>query len=953
MLKIDDLPDIALELRQQLSISSNSLHSQNLPSPTEHLTCTVQQPPQTGAFNAVYRLEFSDGISWALKIPRAGHAEKWNSQEANFLKRCAHTMQLVERETSIPVPHVFDFDTSLHNRVGCPYTFMSYLEGIPAVDVWCNNDVSHERLHQNRVRMLVDLAKALLQLNEIKLPGIGAPEFDDDGRLTGVSSWTQRDYELGGSWCYASEPREIGPFSNLKPLLHVMCQNMKVEDNDDEDNLAWLNQILEWVVEFCPPTDARLIHDDLNLYNFVADTDGRLKGILDWDFVLAVPECLGNKGYPKFLAFDFKTTCDGTDECELGNVADEGSEIEGIGQKLSLRTHHEGPDYYRAVWRRCIRELSRNKSSDDCMGKLADSIVATEPDFYNIGLTEEMCLGVNAIKAIADCRADVWTGVNHILAKISMLERTRPWLLSGSPSSWRTLPKDFGIGEGPIADADDDEDETPMKALTAVNRVVQASSIHSQDHSIGSTESDKGTQDLSAVIDPNSTNTYEALHDESVGTTDDLRQQDSRVGNGNICESHPNSHDVSDELLYEYSDDDSVEDDASSIFSESDNSSSPDTSLSLVERDCFPATFQLSHFNKVKPHVLEKIKQWFFYLLYVPGAHDEQKYPIILPAEPGVFKEMYGSPDEQTLKRKEEEDEPKVEDIVAKKQKLEPQAEALQDAEAVFDLKPTDQPSEEPTGEPAEEPTEMPTEEPTEEPAEDVTTEEAAANTKHRELEQLRIRLDQRAQELDSKASHLREKQSILNDRQTDTNAQETAVSAQGKSFEQNAKTLREESKALDEREKAADEKEKALDEREKAINEKKKALDEYSQKLAMQRQQALEEFDEIRQELQQTEQHYRKGSAETERGLHSLRQDIQALRQDARDEFQHQEEEQKREFAKEKTEFENEKTEFEKEKKDFETRQQNLKKTKNVALASRSLYSSVIAMMGRMFRKG
>ena len=46
-------------------------------------------------------------------------------------------------------------------------------------------------------------------------------------------------------------------------------------------------------------------HPDFDIQNFIVDTDGRLKGIIDWDGVEAVPRSIGNDSLPGWLTRDW------------------------------------------------------------------------------------------------------------------------------------------------------------------------------------------------------------------------------------------------------------------------------------------------------------------------------------------------------------------------------------------------------------------------------------------------------------------------------------------------------------------------------------------------------------------------------------------------------------------------------------------------------------------------
>ncbi len=51
-------------------------------------------------------------------------------------------MYLIRRETTIPVPEVYAFDTTLENELGCPFILMELKYGKLLQDVWFDQEIS-------------------------------------------------------------------------------------------------------------------------------------------------------------------------------------------------------------------------------------------------------------------------------------------------------------------------------------------------------------------------------------------------------------------------------------------------------------------------------------------------------------------------------------------------------------------------------------------------------------------------------------------------------------------------------------------------------------------------------------------------------------------------------------------------------------------------------------------
>ena len=98
---------------------------------TSSFGCTLEISPMLGSFHVLFPLVFEDGVRWLFKIPAAGYLGRWDSSAARALRSEALTMQMLQQRTSIPIPTVYSFDTSLDNTFGCPFILMEHLGGEP------------------------------------------------------------------------------------------------------------------------------------------------------------------------------------------------------------------------------------------------------------------------------------------------------------------------------------------------------------------------------------------------------------------------------------------------------------------------------------------------------------------------------------------------------------------------------------------------------------------------------------------------------------------------------------------------------------------------------------------------------------------------------------------------------------------------------------------------------
>lgn len=73
----------------------------------------------------VLELAFSDKVYWIVRVP---HQALDDGDRTSMLSEIA-TMKMVRRHTSIPIPQIFDFETSADQPFGYPYILMECLDG--------------------------------------------------------------------------------------------------------------------------------------------------------------------------------------------------------------------------------------------------------------------------------------------------------------------------------------------------------------------------------------------------------------------------------------------------------------------------------------------------------------------------------------------------------------------------------------------------------------------------------------------------------------------------------------------------------------------------------------------------------------------------------------------------------------------------------------------------------
>ena len=345
-LKRDNIPSLASGVRYSGHPSTNIIDIPTTPRPVgckllSHITC--------GSYNAVFTILFADGTLWVLKIPANGHSQCWDAPASEALRSEAFTMRLIRRETTISVPEVFAFDASLENELGCPYILMELIHGKPLQDVWFDQGVSQALREQRRIRSLHGIAEAMTQLNSLAFRQGGSLLFDAEGEVAGIGSsnivdletqyanMRSPDYDNKMAFC------QTGPFSDAKSyLLSLVDARQGKRDRGTIEQGAYklLRLFIDWSLMDMSTANEKhsaqekpfvLAHPDLDSQNILVNDDGSLAGLIDWDWIAAVPRCVGPQSFPKFLTQDYDNSNYAYDieagEPKEGYVADSPAEL--------------------------------------------------------------------------------------------------------------------------------------------------------------------------------------------------------------------------------------------------------------------------------------------------------------------------------------------------------------------------------------------------------------------------------------------------------------------------------------------------------------------------------------------------------------------------------------------------------------------------------------------------
>ena len=317
-LKPGNIAPLATLIRQKTGSTPNST-----PSP---VNCKVDTKTLNGSFNMIFWIDFDDGLSWVLKIPANGHRKGFNNLASEGLQSEAFTMEYIRRHTTIPVPRVYHFDTSMDNEIGCPYILMECIHGKPLCGAWFDSSASSSRCEQVRAKALQTIAEAMVQLNELQTQEGGSYRLErNEGRVRLGGTKAVDLMSMQGNSRNKDVFVQKGPFDNpMKSLLHNLDRlGLEYRGSARAQGLhRCLRLFTEWAREHETGEELPFVlaHPDLDTQNLLVDEDGSLSGVIDWDGTAAVPHSVGCLAYPKWLSRDWNPASYNYDRVTEGRI---------------------------------------------------------------------------------------------------------------------------------------------------------------------------------------------------------------------------------------------------------------------------------------------------------------------------------------------------------------------------------------------------------------------------------------------------------------------------------------------------------------------------------------------------------------------------------------------------------------------------------------------------------
>lgn len=268
-----------------------------------------------GSFNVVYILQFDDGLKYVIRLPALGWGNRWTPAAKKAFDSQVLTMHLIRRMTDIPLPDILAFDSTQGNPLETPYMVISFISGATVEALWYD-ETGPTPLEERRSRILSTTAMAMAQLQSLKFDWIGSLQLNDESEENslGIGScyeWNlpSRHAELQGQ---DPDIKEFGPFRTTNEYLNYLHDS---QERDSDAMAVGCRELLTRMIASLP-LSVEKTHDggndetfvltapDFDSQNFMADEQGNLTGIIDWDHVQTMPLFLGYCRYPEWITRD-------------------------------------------------------------------------------------------------------------------------------------------------------------------------------------------------------------------------------------------------------------------------------------------------------------------------------------------------------------------------------------------------------------------------------------------------------------------------------------------------------------------------------------------------------------------------------------------------------------------------------------------------------------------------
>lgn len=269
--------------------------------------CYFHDKFSIGHFNLVKRVSFEGDeagstTDWVvrLRLPSDGifqSPEKLDPRKIMEVE--VASMKFYKAKTSIPVPLVIAYDSSLDNAVGAPYIIMEYIYGNAAGEM---REIKESALsfygtpEQDR-KFRRQVAQIQATISSFTFPHIGSLYVNDQGEfavgpdvVTGLGPWSNSaDY-----------------YADVVSHIYETLPRDERRDEVVDSTALFVPSALSYLARVHghePTGPFRLVNNDFGTHNILVNEDFDVVGVIDFDGVMAAPIGVVAQ-YPLFIGFE-------------------------------------------------------------------------------------------------------------------------------------------------------------------------------------------------------------------------------------------------------------------------------------------------------------------------------------------------------------------------------------------------------------------------------------------------------------------------------------------------------------------------------------------------------------------------------------------------------------------------------------------------------------------------
>ncbi|CAG8438576.1 8228_t:CDS:2 [Scutellospora calospora] len=233
-----------------------------------HEQCTSIQKLSEGGFHKVYILKMKNDKEYIGRVAFPVYP-RWKTESE------VAVMEYIRLNTTIPIPKVYYWNSSVNNPVRAEYIFMERLSSSRLCDIWPGLSINKKEM------FLLKIIEILLALKKLTFSKVIEIDLFSDERAT-LSTMEKGPFNTTKEYILAVIRNKIRYYETFKsidqqeywiPRYQELCKLVPKYFQDDENKFV-------------------LTHGDFHSSNILVNND-EITGIIDWECSGAFPmECL-------------------------------------------------------------------------------------------------------------------------------------------------------------------------------------------------------------------------------------------------------------------------------------------------------------------------------------------------------------------------------------------------------------------------------------------------------------------------------------------------------------------------------------------------------------------------------------------------------------------------------------------------------------------------------------